>query len=132
MSRYMLDTNTVSHLLRKHPAVGKNILKHPMSSICISVVTEAELLFGLAKRREAKNLHHAAREFLRRAEVLNLDSEVAAYYGTLRANLERHGKILAPLDMLIGSHAASLKFILVTNDKAFSQMPDLQVEDWTI
>ena len=132
MSRYMLDTNTVSHLLRKHPTVTKHVVTHPMASLCISAITEAELLFGLAKRPDATQLHLAAHEFLRRVEVLPWDSVAADQYGNTRATMEKRGKNLAPLDMLIGSHALSLKIILVTNDQAFSQVPDLHIEDWTV
>jgi tRNA(fMet)-specific endonuclease VapC len=132
MNRYMLDTNTVSHLLRKHAAVSKHVVQHPMASLCISAITEAELLFGLAKRPEATTLHLAVHEFLRRVEILDWNSVAADQYGTTRATMEKHGKILTPLDMLIGSHALSLKIVLVTNDQAFTQMPDLQIEDWTV
>jgi tRNA(fMet)-specific endonuclease VapC len=132
MSRYMLDTNTVSHLLRKNPAVSKHVVEQPMAAICISAITEAELLFGLAKRPAATQLHKAVHEFLRRVEVLDWNSIAAGQYGTTRANMEKHGKNLAPLDMLIGSHALSLKLTLVTNDQAFSQVADLHIEDWTV
>jgi tRNA(fMet)-specific endonuclease VapC len=132
MNRYMLDTNTVSHLLRKHAAVSKHVVQHPMASLCISAITEAELLFGLAKRPKATTLYLAVHEFLRRVEILDWNSVAADQYGTTRATMEKHGKILTPLDMLIGSHALSLKIVLVTNDQAFAQMPDLQIEDWTV
>ena len=66
MKLYMLDTNTVSHLLREHPVVTKRIVAVPMASLCISAITEGELLFGLAKRPTAKRLHVAVRQFLRR------------------------------------------------------------------
>ena len=67
MTRYMLDTNTVSHLIREHPAVVRRLLAVPMAAVCISSITKAELLFGLARRPEAKRLHTAVGEFLRRA-----------------------------------------------------------------
>ena len=132
MTRYMLDTNTVSHFLREHPKVTERILAEPMSSLCISAITEGELLFGLAKRPEAKRLHQAVHELLLRIESVAWDSSAAEHYGTARAEMESKGKILAPLDMLIGSHALSLGATLVTNDQAFRQMAGLLVEDWTI
>ena len=132
MKRYMLDTNTVSHLLREHPVVTKRIVAVPMASLCISAITEGELLFGLAKRPVAKRLHVAVREFLRRVDVLPLDSSTAEHYGIVRADMERRGRILASLDLLIATHALSVDAVLVTNDRAFSQMADLKVEDWTV
>jgi tRNA(fMet)-specific endonuclease VapC len=130
MKRYMLDTNTVSYLLREMPSVTKRVIDEPMSSLCISAITEAELLFGVAKRPEAKRLQRAAAEFLKRVEVLPWDSKAAECYGAVRAELESSGKIIAALDMLIGCHALSLKLTLVTNDRAFRQMDKLEIEDW--
>lgn len=127
----MLDTNTVSHLLREHPAVARRIVAVPMASLCISAITEGELLFGLAKRPAAKQIHVAVREFLRRVDVLPWDSTAAALYGTVRADMARQGKVLAPLDLLIATHALSVGAALVTNDHAFSQMTSLHIEDWT-
>lgn len=132
MKRYMLDTNTVSHLIREHPCVCRHVVAAPMASLCISAVTAGELLFGLAKRPDAKQLHLAVRQFLLRVDVLPWDSSVAQHYGTVRAELARQGKTLAPLDLLIATHALGVTAILVTNDQAFAQMVGLQVEDWTV
>ena len=131
MKRYMLDTNTVSHLIRAHPGVARRVVAAPMASLCISVITDGELLFGLAKRPDAKRLHLAVRELRRRVDVLPWDTAVAECYGTMRADMERSGRILAPLDLLIAAHARSTSAVLVTNDRAFRQIADLESEDWT-
>lgn len=132
MKRYMFDTNTVSHLLKKHPEVARRVVAVPMASLCLSVVTEGELLFGLARRPEARKLHLAVREFLQRIDVLSWDSAIAERYGTVRADMESQGRILAPLDLLIATHALGVGAILVTNDGAFGQVANLSIEDWTI
>lgn len=129
--RYMLDTNIVSQLIRKHPSVVSRVTAAPMAALCISAVTEGELLFGLAKRPAATQLHAAVTEFLKRVDVQPWDSNAAKHYGALRASMEAQGKPLAPLDMLIGAHAASVGAVLVTNDPAFQQINDLRLEDWT-
>jgi tRNA(fMet)-specific endonuclease VapC len=131
MKRHMLDTNTVSHLIKAHPAVARRVVAAPMAALCISAITKGELLFGLAKRPEAKRLHLAVREILRRVDVLPWDSAVAEHYGTVRAGLERKGRILAPLDLMIAAHALSIGAVLVTSDKAFGRIADLKLEDWT-
>ncbi|MGH8499472.1 MAG: type II toxin-antitoxin system VapC family toxin [Methylococcales bacterium] len=131
MKRYLLDTNTVSHLIKGHSAVAGRVVAVPMASLCISAITEGELLFGLAKRPDAKRLHLVAQELLRRVDVLPWDSSIAKCYGTVRADMERQGKILAPLDLLIATHALSVNAIMVTNDRAFHQVSGLSIEDWT-
>ena len=132
MKQFMLDTNTISHLIKAHPAVARRVVDVPMASLCISAITEGELLFGLAKRPDAKRLHLAVRELLRRVDVLPWDRVVAERYGSARAVMARHGKILAPLDLLIATHALSVDAVLVTNDQSFRLVDDLKVEDWTI
>jgi tRNA(fMet)-specific endonuclease VapC len=131
MNRYMLDTNTVSYLLRGHPAVVRRVVEAPMAALCISAITEGELLFGLVKRPEAKRLQIAVQEFLRRVDVLPWNSAVADFYGISRVDLEKQGKMLAPLDLLIASHALGTDAVLVSSDKAFSQLATLSLEDWT-
>jgi len=132
MIRYLLDTNIVSHLIKGHPEVGRHLLAVPMISLCISSITEGELLFGLAKRPQAARLHKVVKEFLLRVEVLPWDSVAAQSYGTVRAAMERQGRILAPLDLLIATHALAVNAILVSNDQAFRQVGGLRVEDWTV
>ena len=70
MTRVMLDTNVVGHLLKGHPAVLRHVVAVPMASLCVSAITEGELLFGLAKRPEAARLHRAVGELLKRVDVL--------------------------------------------------------------
>lgn len=131
MTRYMLDTNTVSHLLKRHPAVTRRVVAVPITSVCISAITQGELLFGLARRPDATALHDAVREFLRRVDVLPWDAATSEVYGPARAVAQREGRVLAPMDHLIGSHALSVDAVLVTNDRAFAQLSGLAVEDWT-
>jgi len=128
--KYILDTNTVSHLLKKHPEVKQRIQSKPISSMYISSITEAELHFGLAKRPNALKLHQLVHEFLIRVKVLSWDSDTAKCYGLLRANIQQQGKALAPLDLLIATHALQYKATLITNDKAFRQIETLKIEDW--
>jgi len=72
-----------------------------MISLGISVITEAELYYGLAKRPEAKRLQLVVEEFLKRVDVLPWDSAIVKSYGFIRAEMESQGKTLAPLDMMI-------------------------------
>jgi len=131
MTRYLLDTNTVSHLIKKHPVVARRLVQVPITAVCISAITQGELLFGLARRPEATTLHKLVWEFLRRVDVLPWEAATAQAYAAARAAMQREGRVLAPLDLLIGTHALSLRAILVTNDQAFGQLQGLQIEDWT-
>jgi tRNA(fMet)-specific endonuclease VapC len=130
-SRYMLDTNMVSHFIKGDHNVRDRVISVPMSELAISVITEGELLFGLAKRPDAKQLGIVVHEFLIRVDVLPWDSAAAACYGTLRADSQKKGRGLGNLDLLIAAHALSLGIVLITNDRAFTQVDGLKIEDWT-
>ncbi|MFI4957488.1 MAG: type II toxin-antitoxin system VapC family toxin [Gammaproteobacteria bacterium] len=130
MKHYMLDTNIVSHFLKAHHNVTKNVTSKPIPSICISAITKGELQYGVAKRPEAKRLHLVVEKFLQYVDVLPWDSAIAKRYGVVRAEMEKHGNVLAPLDMLIAAHALETGVVLVTNDKAFKMVSGLHTEDW--
>jgi len=127
----MLDTNTISQLIKAHPMVSRRVTATPMPSLCMSAITLGELLFGLAKRPEATRLHRAVRELLRRVDVSPWDIAAAECYGAIRATMSRLGKVLAPLDLLIAAHALCLGAVLVTNDKSFGLVDTLPIEDWS-
>ena len=93
-------------------------------------LSPCELLFGLAKRTDATRLHIAVRQFLLRVDVLQCDSPIAQRYGSLRSEMERKGKTLAPLDLLIAAHALGVGAVLVTSDGAFKHVSSLKLEDW--
>jgi tRNA(fMet)-specific endonuclease VapC len=128
--RYLLDTNTVSHLIKRHPQATQRLLAVPMHSIGISAITAGELAFGLAKRPEAVALKAAVHEFLRRVDVLPWDAAVAQTYGRLRAQLQSEGIGLSALDMQIAAHAVHVKAILVSSDRAFGQLTEITHENW--
>ena len=88
MTGYLLDTNTVSHLVKGNRNVARHLVAAPMASVSISSITEGELLFGLAKRPQATRLRQLVREFLLRVDALPWDSATAECYGNLRATLE--------------------------------------------
>ena len=129
--RYLLDTNIVSFLLRKHAAVARRVVSTPLSDLRISVITEAELRYGVAKRPEATRLNRAISEFLVRIDTVAWNSAASSRYGVLRSDTERQGKTLAPLDLLIAAHALSLDAVLVSNDPVFVNVTGLMLEDWT-
>ena len=131
-ARYLLDTNTASYIIKGNvPRVRERLLKVPMSQVLISAVTEAELLFGAARKREAVRLQTAVDEFLLRVDSLPWDSSAARRYADLRAALEIGGMPMGNLDMMIAAHALAADAVLVTNDRSFLRLKRLKIEDWT-
>lgn len=132
MIRYLLDTNTSSYVIKGNfPRVRERLLTVPMAEVGISVVTEAELRFGVARKPEAVGLKAAVEEFLLRLEILPWDSEAAQHYAQIRAALERGGEPMGNLDMMIAAQALAAEVVLVTHDLVFRRLKQLKTEDWT-
>jgi tRNA(fMet)-specific endonuclease VapC len=130
--RYLLDTNTVSYIIKgTFPHVRERLLKVPISAVGISVVTEAEMRFGVARLPQATKLAIVVEEFLLRVEVLPWDSPAARQYARLRAALEEQGEPMGNLDLMIAAEALAVDAILVSNDRVFRRVKGLKVEDWT-
>ena len=129
--RFLLDTNTASHIIKGNfPRVRQRLLKVPVSDVAISVITEAELRFGVLRRPDAKRLNNVVEAFLEFSEVKPWDSAAAFRYAHLRATLEHEGRPMGNLDMMIAAHSLALGTVLVTSDRVFSRVNGLKVEDW--
>jgi tRNA(fMet)-specific endonuclease VapC len=130
--RYLLDTNTASYVIKGNvPRVRERLLQVPMAEVGISVITEAELRFGVARVPEAMRLKTAVEEFLLRVEVLAWNSEAGQHYAQIRAPLERAGKPMGNMDMMIAAQARAADAILVTHDRVFRRVKSLKIEDWS-
>ena len=125
----MLDTNAVSALVKGQAASLSKNLEH--RTFCMSVITEAELRFGLARRPINADLRSIIESLLQATDIRAWTSNCAARYGPLRAELERLGKPLAPMDLLIATHALAEDCTLVSADQAFAHVPGLKLFDWT-
>lgn len=132
--RYMLDTNIVSFIIK----ANNRILEHKIKSIskeqiCISSITQAELLYGIARKPEATRLHREVHHFLNHIQILSWENDIAPYYAQIRADLEKKGQTIGAMDMLIASHAVAKNLTLVTNNIAeFKRVHGLIYDDWTI
>lgn len=125
----MLDTNAVTAIIKDRAKTLSAILNERPS--CISVITEAELRFGLARRAVNVELRRIVENYLASVDILPWTSASAGRYGLLRAELDMLGKPLAPMDLLIASHAMAENCTLVSADRAFTQVPGLRLLDWS-
>lgn len=106
--KYWLDTNIVSHFIKDSEPVCTKIISLPML--------------------ELKMLVH---EFLIRIDVLPWDSAVAECCGKLRTEMQKKGRVLGNLDLLIAAHALAFNLTLITNDQVFPQFLVLNISEWT-
>ena len=115
--KYMLDTNICIYAIKhKPPEVIKNFLKHDPDDMCISSITYGELMHGVEKSQAVERNRVAITLFLSSISILQFDNYAAEEYGKVRADLERKGTPIGPMDMLIAGHARSEGLVLVTNN----------------
>lgn len=128
----MLDTDTSSYIIRKRPeSVRTRFAALDSGQLCISVVTEAELLYGVTMKDSPRALVATVADFLRRLHVLDWSRAAARDYADIRTKLEAAGTPIGNMDLMIAAHARSASAVLVTNnEKHFRWVDGLKVENW--
>ncbi len=129
---YLLDTNICIYIIKRRPEeIFNKFLTLSLGSVAISSITLAELDYGISKSGFPERNKEALEKFLTPIEVIEFGVEAAEQYGKIRFDLEKKGTPIGPLDLLIAAHAKSLNLTLVTNnEKEFTRISDLKVENW--
>jgi tRNA(fMet)-specific endonuclease VapC len=131
LTRYMLDTNIISDLIRNPQGkAAKRVAKVGEDNICTSIIVAAELRYGCAKSG-SKRLLKAVEDLLGEIDVLPFDVPADADYGGIRSELEAAGKKIGSNDLLIAAHAYATGAMIVTaNTDEFKRIRGLKVENW--
>lgn len=133
MSIYMLDTDISSCIMKRSDSrVLERLQAIPVGDICISAITESELMYGVEVSPRQQQDRAALDAFLKHVEVLDYPDQAAAHYAQIRAALKRAGNLIGANDLLIAAHARSLALTLVTsNTREFGRVKGLSLENWT-
>lgn len=128
----MLDTDTCAFILRKtSPLLLERIQAVPLPQQCMSVVTLAELLYGVQVSSKKKANRDAVDLLVRHVSVLELPLEAADCYAEIRADLKKRGQLIGANDLLIAAHAKCIGAVVVTNNvKDFGRVKGLKLENW--
>lgn len=129
---YLLDTDTSSYIIKKKPLSVKQRLQDiPVGNVAVSVITVAELRYGVEKLASQKLTQSTIDDFLRYVVVLAWEEEITHFYAKLRDYLTRQGTPIGNMDLMIASVALCYDCILVTNNtRHFSRVPKLRLENW--
>ena len=132
---HLLDTNTVSYVLRGEGGVGARMLSMKRDTVAIPAIVAYELRYGAARldfaRPSARTLSENIGTLLAALRPVPFDDSCAAAAAVLRADLERAGTPLGPTDILIAATALATRSILVTrNTREFGRVRGLLLEDW--
>ncbi len=130
-SRYLLDTNILSDLVRRpQGTIAGRIAEIGEHRVSTSIIVAAELRYGAARKGSARLTRQLA-AVLAAIDVLPFEAPADVAYGALRAELESTGRLIGPHDMLIAAHARTLGYVLVThNEHEFRRVTDLPIENW--
>ena len=131
---YLLDTNICIDFLRGELADGYRLMRQmPRESFKLPSVVVAELLLGVEKApaRWRALEQRMVGVFLDEFDVVGFDENCSRTYARIRAELERRGQIIGPMDLLIASIAVANNAVLVTNNiREFSRVPGISLEGW--
>lgn len=129
---YLLDTNICIYIAKQKPlSVFKKFEQVPANTMGMSIITYGELIYGAQKSHHPKKAISVLEELITLIPSLPMPVQAASYYGEIRSNLEKQGKSIGGNDLWIAAHALSLDLTIVTNnEKEFSRIPHLDIENW--
>mgnify|MGYP001412613317 CR=1 FL=1 len=128
----MLDTNICIYIMKNRPEHVRNKLKEfDVGDVCLSSIVVSELYYGAYKSEHTEKNLLALEYFLKPFDIIEYDLNASIEYGSIRASLEKSGKVIGGLDMMIAAHARSLDMTLVTNNvKEFDRIENLVIDNW--
>ena len=87
---FMLDTNILVFSIR-HPdsACAKKLSSHVGRDVCISVVTFAEMVYGVENSSDPKRNAEALNRFLAGIIILDFNMDAGIHYGRILAELRK-------------------------------------------
>ena len=130
--KYLLDTCTISHFVKGHASISKQLKACDPKLISLSSISVMEIEYGLKLNlARAKTINAVIEALLSSVHILPFDQQDAEVAGNLRARLKATGTPIGPYDLLIAAQAIRHGLVLVTQNTAeFSRVPALVLEDW--
>ena len=98
----------------------------------LSAIVAVELRFGAAKLASDR-FAASVEAWLAGFELRPWPTEASLAYANIRVALERSGKLIGGMDLLIAAHAIAEDSVLITNNaREFLRVPSLAVEEWIL
>jgi tRNA(fMet)-specific endonuclease VapC len=128
---HVLDTNTVSSILRGEGWTAKKLLAVRPSRVSPPSVVVYEIDYGIARSRHKERLSGPFHEFCKSSVILPFGLDAARSAAAIRTELEELGTPIGPHDLLIASTCMAAGGTLIThNTKKFSRVRGLRLKDW--
>jgi tRNA(fMet)-specific endonuclease VapC len=127
-----LDTNICVYFLNGKFDIDKKLAQVGLENCFISIITLAELKFGIANSHENRQEanRQAVESFAKGLVILPLDKALDDF-ALLKAKFRKEGKPVDNFDLLIGTTALAHNLVLATrNVKHFERIEGLEIENW--
>jgi tRNA(fMet)-specific endonuclease VapC len=132
MSEVLLDTDTLSMIMRQHPAAlaQAQAYLNINQRLTFSIITQYEILRGL-KAKKAVAQQKAFGEVCLKNNIVPLTEEVGVRASDIYADLHRRGNLIGDADILIAATALVNGLPLVTNNEGhFKRVTGLSLQNW--
>lgn len=134
MRKYLLDTGIASDYINRRGAVLQKVRAASARGDRVGVGTPVpgELIAGIELSQSRDRNFDRLRHDLGTLVVWPYDYGAAHYFGSIFAHLRRIGRPMQQVDIQIAAIALTLgNCTVVTKDRDFEAIPELDVEDWS-
>jgi tRNA(fMet)-specific endonuclease VapC len=133
MTRYPLDSDAVGDLMKRRYGVDVRVREARSSGAVVGTCEPvvAELFFGVENSDTRDDNLDRLQRALPGLKCWPLTRDASQEFGRLMAILEREGKPIGPMDVLIAAIALTLpNCVVVSIDSDLHRIPRLTVENW--
>lgn len=134
MKPAVIDTDILSGFFRGHEGIVSRFSRYlaVYSKINLTIITYYEILSGL-KHKDAHKQLSTFLTFAKDNNIVLLTEESVTCSAEIYAQMRKQGTPIDDIDLLIAGVALANDWVLVThNIKHFEQIPNLQIEDWSL
>ena len=129
---YLIDTDVFSAIAKaRDAALLRRVAQVRLEDLALSIVTIGEIRFGQALNPLAVRVRERIDVLVDSMRRLPLGWNAVPHYASTRAHLQKKGTPIGPNDLWLAAHALAEDLTLVTaNEREFTRVPKLRVENW--
>lgn len=135
MADYLLDTSIISLMVRRDPTVTSKAASLARENrLLMPTIARGEILYGLERLPDGerkRQLSHEIFGLFATFPCVPVSPAAGDHYARMKIFAENNSSDLSENDLWIAATSLSLSAILVSADKDFLRIPDLNVEDWS-
>jgi tRNA(fMet)-specific endonuclease VapC len=132
MDGYLLDNNHLSAAVVRVSPLRDRMDAARRTGVrlgtCIPVLCELEA--GIQQTTRPASCYRHLHRLLEYVRLWPIDQRIARSYGEIFLDLERRGRMLSFVDILLAALCRKMNLTLLTTDRDFEALPDIRTENW--